>query len=149
MSLSVGDRVVLDGEDVTEQIRSPRSTRPCRSWPPTPRCGPSSWRRQRAWVAAKGGGVVEGRDIGSVVLPEADLKIFLTADSAERAGRRAAEQGAAPDELAGHRRVDTPPRRARLESRRLAPSRRAGRRSCVDSTGRSVDSVVAEVLSQL
>ena len=52
-------------------------------------------RRQRAWVAANGGGVVEGRDIGSVVLPEADVKIFLTADSAERASRRVAEEGPA------------------------------------------------------
>ena len=98
-------------------------------------------------MAANGGGVVEGRDIGSVVLPDADLKIFLTADSAERAGRRAAEEtgGADLDVTAESIR-----RRDELDSTRPASPLVAPPDAIVlDSTGRSVDSVVEEVLSKL
>ena len=105
-------------------------------------------RRQRAWVAAKGGGVVEGRDIGSVVLPDADLKIYLTADSAERAWRRAAEQGVARGEAA--RTAESMRRRDELDSSRAtSPLLAAPDAIVLDSTGRSVDSVVEEVLSHL
>ena len=105
--------------------------------------------RQRAWVAAHGGGVVEGRDIGSVVLPDADLKIFLTADSAERAWRRARRGGGRsatrwPRPPTAH----APARRARLDRAGVAPGRPEGA-IVVDSTGRSVESVVEEVLSHL
>ena len=103
--------------------------------------------RQRAWVAANGGGVVEGRDIGSVVLPDADLKIFLTADSAERAGRRAAEADGGAD-LAGT--VAAIRRRDELDATRpVSPLVAPPDAIVLDSTGRSVDSVVEEVLSKL
>ena len=148
MSLSVADRVVLEGSDVTEQIRTPEVNEAVSIVAAHPGVRSELVARQRAWVAAKGGGVVEGRDIGSVVLPEADLKIYLTADSAERAGRRAAEQGAAPDEMevtaASIRRRD-----ALDSSRADSPLLAAPDAVVVDSTGRSVDAVVAEVLSHL
>src|SRR3546814_8650063 len=48
-------------------------------------------RRQRAWVTTRGGGVLEGRDIGTVVFPDADLKVYLTADPDVRAQRRSKE----------------------------------------------------------
>ena len=92
--------------------------------------------------------MVEGRDIGSVVLPDADLKIFLTADSAERAWRRAAEQGAAPHEVAAT--AESLRRRDEHDSSRAAsPLVVAPDAVVIDSTGRSIESVVEEVLSRL
>jgi len=84
---SPNQRVLLDGEDVTEAIRDPDVTRLS-----SPVSAVSGVRRalvahQRA-LAASGGVVMEGRDIGTVVLPEADLKVFLTASIGERARRR-------------------------------------------------------------
>jgi cytidylate kinase len=99
-------------------------------------------------VAANGGGVVEGRDIGSVVLPDADVKIFLTADSAERAWRRAAEDNAGEGALATT--AESIRRRDELDSTRAASPLVAPQGAIVlDSTGRSIESVVEEVISQL
>ena len=148
MSLSVGERVVLDGEDVTEQIREPSVTEAVSVVAAHPQVRAELVSRQRAWVMANGGGVVEGRDIGSVVLPEADLKVFLTADPAERVWRRAVEQGTGPDELALT--AESIRRRDELDSGRTAsPLVAAPDAIVVDSTGRSVESVVEEVLSLL
>src|ERR1700744_2628933 len=80
MDLSVGnaasgsdsDRVLLDGEDVTIQIRSPEVTRAVSTVPANPDVRPELVTRQREWAAAHGGGVIEGRDIGTVVFPHAD-----------------------------------------------------------------------------
>ena len=65
-------------------------------WPPTQACVWRSWPRQRELIS-RGDWVAEGRDIGTVVAPEAELKFFLTADPHERARRRAIELGADPD----------------------------------------------------
>ena len=97
MELSVGERVVVNGEDVTEQIRTPEVNDAVSVVAAHRQVREELVGRQRAWVVANGGGVVEGRDIGSVVLPDADLKIFLTADSAARAERRAAEETGGAD----------------------------------------------------
>ena len=93
MEIEVGDRVVVDGTDVTDAIRTVVSTGPCRRWPPTPRCGPPWSTGNGSGWPRRGAGVVEGRDIGTVVLPDADLKIYLTARTGERARRRAEERG--------------------------------------------------------
>jgi cytidylate kinase len=94
--------------------------------------------RQRQWVTDHGGGVVEGRDIGSVVFPEADVKVYLTASPEERARRRS-EEGA-----------DGVARRDRLDSTRAAsPLEVADGAHVVDTTDRSVDDVVKEVLGWL
>ena len=68
---------------------------------PIPACGPHSCGVNGSWVAERGAGVVEGRDIASVVLPDAEVKVYLTASEAERARRRAEEQGqlGSPDPL--------------------------------------------------
>ncbi|MFZ2057384.1 MAG: (d)CMP kinase [Acidimicrobiales bacterium] len=148
MNLSVGERVVLDGEDVTEKIRAPSVTDAVSIVAAHPEVRAELVCRQRAWVAANGGGVVEGRDIGSVVLPEADLKVFLTADSAERAWRRATEEQTGPDALAVT--TESIRRRDELDSTRAASPLVAPQDAImVDSTGRSVESVVEEVLSHL
>ena len=147
MTLSVGERVVLDGRDVTEEIREAPVTRAVSAVAAHQKVRSELVRRQRDWVVSNGGGVVEGRDIGSVVLPEADLKIFLTADSAERAWRRASEEGV-PHELALTEEAIR--RRDELDSsREVSPLVAAPGAVVVDSTGRSVESVVEEVLSYL
>ncbi|MGA3214079.1 MAG: (d)CMP kinase [Acidimicrobiales bacterium] len=147
MDLSIGERVVLDDKDVTEEIREPSVEEAVSVVAAHPQVRAELVRRQRDWVAATGGGVVEGRDIGSVVLPEADLKIFLTADSAERAWRRASEEGATDALAATHEALR---RRDALDSNRaVSPLLAALGAVVVDSTGRSVESVVEEVLSHL
>jgi prephenate dehydrogenase len=148
MDLSLAERVVLEGNDVTEEIRAPAVTNAVSLVAAHPEVRAELVRRQRAWVAAHGGGVVEGRDIGSVVLPDADLKVFLTADSAERAWRRASEQGLGEEHLDAT--AASIRRRDELDSTRSAsPLLAAPGAIVVDSTGRSVESVVEEVLSQL
>jgi cytidylate kinase len=94
--------------------------------------------RQRQWVAERGGGIVEGRDIGSVVFPHADVKIYLTAAADERARRRP-EEGA-----------DAVARRDRLDSTRTAsPLGVADGARVIDTTDRPVEDIVEEVVAWL
>ena len=85
-------RVSLDGEDVTEAIRAPEVSAAASRVSVHPEVREAMVERQRALIAA-GDYVAEGRDIGTVVSPDATLKVFLTASDAERARRRAAETG--------------------------------------------------------
>jgi cytidylate kinase len=95
-------------------------------------------RRQREWARVRGGGVMEGRDIATVVLPHADLKIYLTASPEERARRRS-EEGA--DALA---------RRDKLDSSRAAsPLMLAKGARLVDTTNRGVEEIVEEICAWL
>ncbi len=137
-TIEVGRRVVIDGHDVTGVIRTPEAGRAVSLVAANPAVRAQLVQRQRAWAEAHGGGVVEGRDIGSVVFPEAELKVFLTASPEERARRRNDE---APEGVA---------RRDRLDSTRAAsPLREADDARRLDTTGRSVDDVIEEVLSWL
>ena len=101
VDISVGERGVhVDGRDVSEIIRTPEVTVNV-----APVASNSAVRadlrdRQRAWAEAHDGGVIEGRDIASVVFPEATLKIYLTATPLERAKRRAAQYGGNIEEIA-------------------------------------------------
>ncbi len=136
--IEVGERVVADGTDVTKFIRQPDVNRAVSVVAANPAVRAALVARQRQWVLDHGGGVVEGRDIGSVVFPDADLKVFLTASPEERARRRS-EEG--PDGVA---------RRDRLDSTRAAsPLEVADGAQVVDTTGRPVDEVVKEVLGWL
>ena len=83
--------VVVDGVDATIEIRGPEVSRAVSIVAANPEVRRELVRRQREWVAARGGGVLEGRDIGTVVFPEAELKVYLTADPAVRAERRSKE----------------------------------------------------------
>lgn len=95
--------------------------------------------RQRVWAATRGGGVVDGRDIGSVVFPDAEVKVYLTASEAERARRRERDETAA--DLA---------RRDRLDSTRAAsPLAVADGAVVIDTTSRSVDDIVDEIVGML
>ena len=82
-----GIRVFLDDKDVTSEVRAPDVTRTVSSVSSYPGVREVMVRLQRS-LAAKGGVVLEGRDIGTVVLPSADLKIFMIANVTERARRR-------------------------------------------------------------
>lgn len=90
--LEVGERVVADEEDVTEAIRRPEVDAVVSTVAAHPEVRRELVRRQREWIVAHGGAVAEGRDIGTVVWPEATCKVFLVADEAERARRRASER---------------------------------------------------------
>ena len=97
-SVSETQRVTVDGADATAAIRSPEVDRSVSVVAANPQVRRVLVERQREWARQVGGGVMEGRDIGSVVFPEAVLKVFLTASTTERARRRLAQQNdTAPD----------------------------------------------------
>jgi 3-phosphoshikimate 1-carboxyvinyltransferase len=137
-AIEVGERVTIDGLDVTEVIRSPEVGRAVSIVAANPEVRRHLVVRQRAWAEAHGGGVVEGRDIGSVVFPHAQLKVYLTASPEVRARRRHDE---APEGVARRDRIDS--------SREASPLREADDAYLLDTTDRSVQDVVEEVLSWL
>jgi CMP/dCMP kinase len=87
--------VTLDGRNVFFEIRGPEVTGAVSQVSAHPLVRAVLVERQREWVRERGGGVVEGRDIGTVVFPDAPLKIFLTASAEERARRRQRDERAA------------------------------------------------------
>ena len=91
LALEVTDRVMVDGVDATIEVRSPEVTRAVSVVAANPAVRRELVRRQREWAQAKGAGVVEGRDIGTVVFPEAPVKVYMTASDEERAQRRSQE----------------------------------------------------------
>jgi CMP/dCMP kinase len=140
-----GLRVVANGRDVTRDIRSAVAGQLASKVSVVPAVRERLVARQRAM--AEGGGVVmEGRDIGTVVLPDATVKIFLVASAAERARRRAAElrrRGEAVDEAAMQTEIEERDRRD--ANRAHSPLRPAADALLVDTTSESVEAVVARV----
>ena len=137
----------LDGDDVSAEIRGPEVTGTVSTVSAHPAVRTELVARQRAWVAEHGGGVVEGRDIGSVVFPDAAVKVFLTASDEERARRRQ------QDEAKADRTVSMDEVRASMAARDAADSGRAASplttadgATIVDTTGRSVADIVAEIV---
>ncbi len=146
-----GDDVMLGSEDVSVAIRSPEVDAAVSAVAALPAVRRVLVEQQREWVAEHKGGVVEGRDIGSVVFPDALLKVYLTASADERARRRMeqadADAAAADVDEAVSGRLR---RRDHLDSTRSAsPLVVPEGAVVVDSTGRTVDDVVGEVLSHL
>lgn len=138
-----GDRVIVDERDVTDEIRSPEiavlTSRLSMLGVVRDKLTPIQRR-----LAATGGVVLEGRDTGTVVCPDADVKFFLDASLAERARRRRAELRARGVELEPDAaRRDIAARDAQDSSRELAPLKKAADAVEVDSTGLSVEQVVA------
>src|SRR5438105_2916638 len=128
--------------DTTPAIRGPDVTAIVSVVSAHPEVRAQMARRQREWVQARGGGVVEGRDIGTVVFPDADAKVFLTASEDERARRRQHDD-AAPNRTAVAADLA---RRDRLDSsREVSPLKPADDARVIDTTGRTVDDVVEEV----
>ncbi len=138
IEITVGDRVSVDGTDVTEAIRGPQVSAAVSAVAANPEVRAVMVHRQREWATEHGGGVVEGRDIGSVVFPAANLKIYLTASAEERARRRP-EEGA-----------DAVARRDRIDSTRpVSPLGVAEGARVIDTTDRTVDDIVEEVVAWL
>lgn len=138
--------VFLDGEDVAREIRGPAVTTavsPVSALPEVRRLLVAQQRRIIHHATVDGGGiVVEGRDIGTVVVPDAPLKVFLTADAAQRAARRAAQDGA-EDVTQVHRDVE---RRDRFDSSRAASPMRAAEDAVeLDTTALDVEAVLARL----
>ena len=145
--LTVSDGVVtIDGVDVTKAIRTPEIDRAAAAVARLPRVRAVLVERQRL-LGAEGGIVMEGRDIGTVVFPDADLKIYLDASPDERARRRAHDpaHSGGPAAVADVESALT----ARDQSdrtRAASPLHSADDAIVVDTTGRSIDEVVAHVL---
>jgi CMP/dCMP kinase len=137
--------VRVDGVDATIEIRGPEVTRAVSAVAANPAVRAEMAARQRAWAARHDGGVVEGRDIGTVVFPEAALKVYLDAPPAVRAARRSREV----TDLSYQTVADDLARRDAYDSaREHAPLRTADDAVVIDTTDRSVDEIVAAVLDQ-
>jgi cytidylate kinase len=141
--------VVLDGRDVASEVRAPAVTAAVSEVSAHPGVRAVLVERQRAWIAQHGGGVVEGRDIGTVVLPEATVKVFLTARDDVRARRRSADEAAAsrPTDVASIR--DAITARDAADSslgRAVRPEQAAVDAIVIDTTTRDADDVIAEVV---
>jgi cytidylate kinase len=146
MSLSVSDEgVYVDGHDVTTAIRGPDVTAVVSPMSAIPGVRAELRARQRAWARDHGGGVIEGRDIGTVVFPDATLKLFITASPRERAERRMRELGGNVDEVA----AAIAERDQRDMSRLDGPLRTGGDAVVVDTTGMSISDVVDKIIGML
>jgi CMP/dCMP kinase len=143
LEIEVADTVMVDGVDATIEIRGPEVSRAVSAVAANPAVRRELNRRQREWAAAHSGGVIEGRDIGSVVFPDADVKVYLTASDTERAARRSKEVLAMDyDQVA----ADIARRDHADSTRSAAPLTVPAGAVVVDTTGRSVDDIVNEVL---
>jgi cytidylate kinase len=137
-----GDRVELDGRDVSAAIREPRVTEASSRASVHPGVREAMVAGQRQLIAA-GRYVAEGRDIGTVVSPEAPLKVFLTASAEERARRRSAQTGEdGSTVLAAQRERDE-----RDESREHSALRAADDAVEIDTTALTLDEVVGRVVA--
>ncbi len=136
-----GDRVMLNGRDVSGEIRTPEVSEEASRVSAERSVRRQMVERQRT-LLGDGDWVAEGRDIGSVVAPHADVKIFLTADPRERAQRRATELGADPEEVL----EQVIARDERDTTRAESPLVRAEGASELDTTGLSVDEVVERIV---
>jgi cytidylate kinase len=144
LTLEVTDRVVVDGVDATIEVRSPEVTRAVSVVAANPEVRRELVRRQREWAEKVGGGVVEGRDIGTVVFPDAPVKIYMTASDEERAQRRSQEMlDMHYDEVA----ADIARRDHVDSTRQHAPLAAAPDAVVVDTTAVTVDEVVTMVLA--
>ena len=140
LELDLGDRVIVGGEDVTEAIRAPEVSEAASKIATNERVRAALAGKQRA-LLADGDWVAEGRDIGTVVAPDAAVKVFLTADPAERARRRAEELGTDVETVLR----DQTLRDAQDEGREHSPLRAAADAIELDTTGLSVDEVVERI----
>jgi CMP/dCMP kinase len=141
--------VLLDGRDVTEQIRTEDVTSMSSVISSIPGVRRAMVERQRAM--GKRGAVLNGRDIGTVVFPEADVKFFLTATAKERAERRFKEDQMTSSSSAtlSETMADMVERDRRDSTRADSPLKVAEDAIVIDSTGKSIDEVFAEMISRI
>ena len=141
------EHVMIDGADVTRAIRTPEIDKAAAAVARLPRVRAVLVERQRQYGAA-GGIVMEGRDIGTVVFPTADVKVYLDAAPEERARRRANDPAhtGVPAAVAEGKTVLTQ-RDEQDRTRTASPLYAAPDATVVDTTGKSVDEVVREVMA--
>jgi cytidylate kinase len=135
--------VRVDGVDATIEIRGPEVTRAVSAVAANPHVRDELATRQREWAARHDGGVIEGRDIGTVVFPEAPLKVYLDAAPAVRAARRTNE---AVDQSYESVADDLARRDAYDSARAHAPLRTADDAVVIDTSEQTVDEIVAAVV---
>ena len=140
LELELGKRVIANGEDVTEAIRAPDVSEAASRVATNPKVRAALVRKQRE-LLADGDWVAEGRDIGTVVAPDAAVKVFLTAGPEERARRRAAELGTDPAMVLR----DQALRDAQDSEREHSPLELAPGAIELDTTGLDVDEVVRRI----
>ena len=146
LTLHPDGTVVADGIDATTQIRGPEVTRAVSTVAANAAVRRELVSRQREWTRRRGGGVLEGRDIGTVVFPDARLKIYLSASPEVRAARRAQEvTDLSYDAVA----ADLARRDALDSGRQHDPLRRADGAIEVDTSHLSIDEVVALLVREL
>ena len=139
----------LAGADISAEIRGPAVTQLVSQIAAIPEVRQALVARQRAWVDQRGGGVVEGRDIGSVVFPEALVKVYLPASEGERARRRQQDEAAASRAVSVEDMQSAMAQRdAADSSRAVSPLRTADGATIVDTTGRLPESIVTEIVDR-
>jgi cytidylate kinase len=137
--------VVVDGVDATKAIRSREVTAAVSQIAANPAVRAVLVEQQRQWVRSRHGGVVEGRDIGSVVFPDAALKLFVTASPRVRAERRVGEIGGSIDEMEA-----AIVARDRFDSTRdHSPLIETDDAITIDTTGMTIDEVVDKIVGML
>jgi cytidylate kinase len=140
LDIRLGERVLANGEDVTEAIRTPEASEAASTVATDPRVREALVKKQRE-LLSDGDWVAEGRDIGTVVAPDAEVKVYLTASAEERARRRAAELGTDVHTVMR----DQALRDAQDMDREHSPLKRAADAVEVDTTGLTVDDVVERI----
>jgi len=138
--------VVVDGVDATIEIRGPEVTRAVSVVAANPRVRAEMRRRQREWAEVRGGGVMEGRDIGSVVFPDAALKVYLDASPEVRAARRSKEVTDLDYETVA---ADLARRDALDQGREHDPLREADGAFVIDTSHLGIDEIVDVILERL
>jgi CMP/dCMP kinase len=142
VSIALGDRVLLDGEDVTAAIRTPEVSEAASVAAPDPAVRTAMVAEQRR-LLADGDWVAEGRDIGTVVWPAAEVKVFLTASPHARAGRRAHELGADAAVVLAEQAI----RDQRDTERTQSPLRPADDAVTIDTSDLTLDEAVERVVT--
>ena len=140
--LLTDETVMINGLDATTAIRSSEVTAAVSTVAANSQVRTELRERQRQWIADHKGGVVEGRDIGSVVFPDATLKVYLTASPIVRAKRRVAQSGGNVDEIA----AAIASRDLQDSSRSDSPLTQTDDAITIDTSDRSIDEVVAQLV---
>jgi cytidylate kinase len=141
LDIQLGDRVLANGEDVTDAIRTPEVSEAASQVATDPAVREALVGKQRELLASRDW-VAEGRDIGTVVAPDAEVKVFLTASPEERARRRAEELGTDVETVLRDQAI----RDAQDSGREHSPLKLAPGAVELDTSGLSVDEVVARVV---
>ena len=135
------DSIIIDGLDATQEIRGQKVTRAVSIVATNSLVRTELRGRQQQWVSDHGGGVVEGRDIGSVVFPDATLKVYLTASPLVRAKRRVAQSGGDVELIA----AEIAERDQRDSSRSDSPLMKTSDSVMVDTSNIDVNEVVEHI----